>query len=72
LGLAVVPVGLPVVEDTRRLVEALLFAGELLGVVVEAGEAVLEPIADVGAVIKLCSVALKVPVIPVRLNRREI
>lgn len=63
------PVGLPVVEDTGRLVGlvVLLLAGELLGVVVETG-VVLEPIAEVGAVIKLCSVWLKVPVIPLKLT----
>jgi len=45
-------------------------AGALPEEVVEAA-GVLEPMADVGAVIRLCSVALKVPVMPDKVNLAE-
>jgi len=66
-GELVTPVGLPVVVDERRLEEPVLVAGVLPEDVVERGE-VVEPIAEVGAVIRLFSVSLKTPVMPVRLK----
>jgi len=69
----VAPVGLPVVVDERRLEEPVLvfvFAGVLPEDVVERRE-VVGPIAVVGAVIRLFSVSLKVPVMPVRVNLAE-
>lgn len=71
-GELVAPVGLPVVEDERRLEPVLVFvfAGLLPEDVVERGD-VVEPMAEVGAVIRLFSVSLKVPVMPVRVNLAE-
>jgi hypothetical protein len=71
--LLVAPLGLLVVMVPERRLLVPVFTGELLEEVVETGEVVpvLEPIAEVGAVIKLCSVSLKVPVMPVRVNLAE-
>jgi len=73
LGEVVAPVGLLVVVD-RRLEEPVfvfVLAGVLPEDVVERGEVVEPPIAEVGAVIRLFSVSLKVPVMPVRVNLAE-
>jgi len=69
LEVAPVPLGLAVVvviplEPTAVVVEPA-------EPVVVAGAVVEEPMATVGADIKLCSVSLKVPVIPVRVNLAE-
>jgi len=67
LGELVAPDGLLVVVEMRLELLVFVFAGMLPEDVVERGE-VVEPMAEVGAVIRLFSVSLKVPVMPVRVN----